>query len=142
MKIPNIDKSKMTFVVNKEKRTVCCYIDSGYADWYSQAVRNGILENKISPYDDMGYYSFTMFRLKGKPKTVSATAKCSPDDEWNEDIGKRVASLKLQNKILKAVNRAAKELFKEYCKKTSEMLSIGFLTSMKISENRSKIHEG
>ena len=142
MKIPNIDKSKMTFVVNKEKRTVCCYIDSSYADRYSQAVRNGILENKISPYDDMDYYSFTRFCLKGKPKTVSATAKCSPDDEWNEDIGKRVASLKLQNKILKAVNRAAKELFKEYCKKTSEMLSIGFLTSMKISENRSKIHEG
>ena len=35
------------------------------------------------------------------PQVITAKAKCSPDDEWNEEIGKEIARERLVKKIKK-----------------------------------------
>jgi hypothetical protein len=142
MKIPNIDKKKINFEVNKEKRTVCCYMKSHYANEYAQEVKSRILGNKYVDINDSNYFDFFLFPERHWHNTISGIAKCSPNDEWNEEIGKRVAFLKLKNKILKALATKAAEVGKAYIDKASSMFSIAFVSFVNVQKNKHSIHEG
>jgi len=97
------------YIVNKEKRTVVAVIDFGKSFGKSQETfkysgsildriddvlaclkgnRNGYTKNYWKKYDKMYF-----------PRYMSAKAKCSPNDEWNEEYGKQLARERLVEKI-------------------------------------------
>jgi len=94
------------YIINKEKRTIAAVIDFENstktfkdADW---------IFNNL--YEALGYlshremYNKKYYELEKKmrfPKYMSAKAKCSPEDEWNEDYGKALARMRLVEKIKK-----------------------------------------
>ena len=94
--------------INKEKRTVAAFIKF---DEYEND--RECFENSLGVYDDL---SWTIARLKKNgfvfskkhernknkmifPMCMSAKAKCSPEDEWDENYGKALARERLVNKI-------------------------------------------
>ena len=93
------------YIVNKEKRTVVAMIkfDKGTPSF----------KNSDDIFDDL-WSAFKRFKssdslwgndysVKAKkmyfPKYMTAKAKCSPEDEWNEEYGKQLAYERLVKKI-------------------------------------------
>lgn len=82
-----------TYYINKEKRTVVCVMDTF----------NDVCD-KIRKYDlkvPDKYYC--------EKKTFRGVAKCSPEDEWDEVVGRRLAerraAAKRQNYVNNAIDR-------------------------------------
>ena len=97
------------YIINKEKRTIVAMIkfitedgeevpafkDSGF-----------ILDDLWSVlryFNSNNSYWNKTYRAKAEkmyfPKYMTAKAKCSPDDEWNEEYGKQLARQRLTEKI-------------------------------------------
>lgn len=94
------------YIVNKEKRTVIAMIKFGN---YEETFKNSsYIYNDINwaltRIKENEYHNRTKkFKCSyGKmlfPKTMSAKAKCSPEDEWDENYGKQLARQRLVEKI-------------------------------------------
>jgi hypothetical protein len=95
------------YIVNKDKRTVVAMIK--FED-HQECFKNcddifdklaDILDiiKKIESWPSSAYkkHASKMFF----PRYMSAKAKCSPDDEWNEKYGKELARQRLVDKIHK-----------------------------------------
>lgn len=83
--------SIIRYFVNKEKRTVACVMYQAESD-----ANNGIRKYLASNGDfDYGWDMFSKMQL---PSAITGIAKCSPDDEWNEEFGKQLARERCYNK--------------------------------------------
>ena len=85
------------FKVNKEKRTVVCVIET-QGDLFDRVRKSG-LDYNFKNYDfDCTYVGI---------------AKCAPEDEWDEKLGKQIAEyramLKRKRDIDKKISRILKE---------------------------------
>lgn len=74
------------YFVNEEKRTVVAYIEGCRDDAYDEVSR-------IS--ETYGVYISSYSEASKMPNSFRGISKCHPDDEWNEEIGKKVARRKL-----------------------------------------------
>lgn len=73
----NVDRVTTEFLVNEEKRTVVCII-TAIDDVPIRLAKYGLADDEYEDYD------FDMRVYKG-------IAKCSPEDEWDETYGRRLA---------------------------------------------------
>lgn len=88
----NIGKNDVRYSVNEKKRTVVAYID-GTATMFEE-----FLEDNKAPLPSEEWF-WGGFSTGKMPNHFSAKAVCSPDDEWDEELGKRIAFDRLKNKI-------------------------------------------
>jgi len=99
IRFPDIKPEDCVFIVNKEKRTVVCYM----VDVNHQFV-------DTVPYDfdeflrDDRWSSHSKYVLNTK---YCGIAKCAPDDEWDEEIGRRIAYHRMLHKFHKDFFRVA-----------------------------------
>lgn len=86
----NIGKNDVNYNVNEEKRTIVAYVE-GIEDMF----RNFVYKN-YRPLKG----SFLLYdpRLR-MPNRFYAKAVCSKDDEWDVELGKRIAFDRLKDKI-------------------------------------------
>lgn len=95
------------YIVNKEKRTVVamikfneyeqtfkdsCYIYEDICWAFKRLEKNNFNETEKFKQN----YNKMFF-----PKTISAKAKCNPEDKWDEEYGKQLARQRLVEKIKK-----------------------------------------
>ena len=89
--------TEVKYYVNEEKRTVVCVSDE------KNMFR---VEDRIQPYaEDKHVMLFNTYI----PDRFVGIAKCHPDDEWNEIIGKNVAYDKMSTKFTAAYNAKLRE---------------------------------
>lgn len=74
-----MNKGKINYVVNPEKRTVVCYLMGCYYD----------IEDKLPSYQVALADRFGL-DINLQPKYIGI-AKCAPEDEFDENIGKSIA---------------------------------------------------
>ena len=96
------------YIVNKEKRTVVAMIEFGNREetfkrssyicddiiWALTRIKKNESYNKTKKFK----YNYEKMFF---PKTMSAKAKCNPEDEWDEEYGKQLARQRLVEKIKK-----------------------------------------
>ena len=71
------DKSGITYYIDEEKRTVVCKLRGAMFD---------VLDNLLSHYSDVDFeHDYTM------KDCYVGKAKCSPEDKWDTNTGKRIA---------------------------------------------------
>ena len=98
------------YIVNKEKRTVVAMIKlTDDCEDSLPTFKNSqyIFDNLWSALKDIKHNRADFwgreYRAKSYkmyfPKYMSAKAKCSPDDEWDEEYGKQLARQRLTEKI-------------------------------------------
>lgn len=99
MKI-NIKPSDCKFVVNKEKGKVICILEE--------------TQNMLYDYidDNNNYLNFLSTIAERKkvirmPDRFIGIASCSPDDEWDETLGRRIAFYKMRNKFYHSLFKRA-----------------------------------
>lgn len=91
------------FVVNEEKKVVLCILEC-------QLNTDKLRHN--------GVYKYDVTKNCGKTTcfTVKAVAKCSPDDTFSEEIGKRLAESKAKRMAFKKANVFYKKALSYYSK--------------------------
>lgn len=98
------------YIVNEEKRTVVAMIKFVDEDGYSiPTFKNSefIFDDLWSVLKRIKHDGNTFWNREYKkkinkmffPNHIVAKAKCSPDDEWNEEFGKELARKRLVEKI-------------------------------------------
>ena len=96
MKI-NIKRSDCKFIVKPEDKMVICIIDRYNGEGLKYTLLDFIRMEAPSSVD-LYPYSKLMEKLE-MPTSFIGKAVCSPDDEWNEEIGKKIAYSRAKNKF-------------------------------------------
>ena len=96
----NIKPNDCKFVVDKEKKKVVCILDE---------TRDMLYEYLD---DNRNYLSFLATIADRKkvirmPDRFVGIATCSPDDEWDETLGRKIAFYKMRNKFYHSLFKRA-----------------------------------
>lgn len=113
------------FKINKEKRTVVCIIrtEDDIYNIIRKYYHDGDLETVLIPFES---------------KIYKGIAKCSPEDEWNETYGKRLAEYRAMRKRQVYVNNELKRFYRKKMISLTKLISHGFLKTPKKPNNAGK----
>ena len=137
-----IKMSNCRFYVNEAERTVVCVIpqfveEGNWRKFTSDMVTDFIQDNFMFPEIDFNYSleSKLIDELK-MPSTFMGKAVCSPDDEWNEEIGKLIAFSRAKDKCYKSFFKRANHFVQTIDRRLGEMIEKFNDFGMKLEDKR------
>lgn len=102
----NIKMENCNFYVNKAKRTIVCVIPETHAMF-----RDFIYENFRFKFYNIGNgLTYEAMEDYWMPRSFSGKAVCSPDDEWDEELGRRIAFSRAKHKCYRSFFKRANRL--------------------------------
>lgn len=99
--------SKISYIINKEKRTVVALMDNCDYDAYEILEKTGLFSHLSCKQDSICNSLMMNSIYRGK-------AKCSPEDTWDEEEGKRIARNRMLQSYYKARTRVLVRAKKEF----------------------------
>jgi len=137
-----IKMSDCRFYVNEAERTVVCVIpqfveEGNWRRFTSDMVTDFIEDNFQFPEIDF-YYSLES-KLKDElemPSTFMGKAVCSPEDEWNEEVGKMIAFSRAKDKCYKSFFKRANRFVQAIDRRLGNMIEQFNDFGMKLEDKR------
>lgn len=87
-----IKQSDCKFYVNKENRVVVCVISN------TRHMVSDFLDDIL--FDDISFdISYSFYRKLEMPDTFIGKAVCAAEDEWDEELGKKIAYSRAKEKL-------------------------------------------
>lgn len=102
-----IKMSDCKFYVNKEERTVVCVIPNTH-----NMLREFMWDNcyEFSPYSFSDSYSTKIINEFNMPRSFMGKAVCAPDDEWDEELGRKIAYSRAKDKCYRSFFKRANNI--------------------------------
>lgn len=137
-----IKMSDCRFYVNEAERTVVCvipqFVEEG--DWRkftSDMVTDFIQDNFMFPEIDFHYAMESKLKDELKmPNTFMGKAVCSPDDEWDEEVGKLIAFSRAKDKCYKSFFKRANHFVQTIDRRLGDMIEKFNDFGMKLEDKR------
>ena len=129
-----IKMSDCKFYVDEAKRTVVCVVPR---------TRNMVAQF-LSDSCNFRDVRFGGFGLQSKilmPNSFTGKAICSPDDEWNVDIGKKLAFKRAKEKVYTSFFKRASTYVNAIDRRLNEMITRFNDFGAKLDENQKKLAE-
>ena len=123
-----VSKEDVVYIVDEKKRKVVAYVEGTKYE-----LVNFISENKGILPD-----WFDMPKLHNKllmPDKFVGIATCSPDDEWNPEIGKLIAYHRMKTNMSKSFFKHAETYYKLMLKKVNETVDLINVYGNKLTTN-------
>lgn len=123
-----VSKEDVIYIVDEKKRKVVAYVEGTKYE-----LVNFINENKGILPD-----WFDMPKLHNKllmPDKFVGIATCSPDDEWNPEIGKLIAYHRMKTNMSKSFFKHAETYYKLMLKKVNETVDLINVYGNKLTAN-------
>ena len=123
-----VSKDDVVYIVDEKKRKVVAYVEGTKYE-----LVNFISENKGILPD-----WFDMPKLHNKllmPDKFVGIATCSPDDEWNPEIGKLIAYHRMKTNMSKSFFKHAETYYKLMLKKIDETVDLINIYGNKLTTN-------
>lgn len=123
-----VSKDDVVYIVDEKKRKVVAYVEGTKYE-----LINFISENKGILPD-----WFDMPKLLNKlllPNKFIGIATCSPDDEWNPEIGKLIAYHRMKTNMSKSFFKHAETYYKLMLKKIDETVDLINVYGNKLTAN-------
>ena len=123
-----VSKEDVVYIVDEKKRKVVAYVEGTKYE-----LINFISENKGILPD-----WFDMPKLHNKllmPDKFIGIATCSPDDEWNPEIGKLIAYHRMKTNMSKSFFKHAETYYKLMLKKVNETVDLINVYGNKLTAN-------
>ena len=118
----SIKREDVKYFVNEEKRTVVAVLE-GTKDLFTDFIYDN---NGLISLNDRYYDYDNRYRL---PNRFVGIAKCSVNDEWNEQLGKLIAFDRLKEKVnnsfIKCANKYVRDVDNDintFCRNTKAYL--------------------
>ena len=139
-----IKMSNCKFYVNEAERTVVCVIPPYIKDengecnsCTSQMVTEFIHDNFMFPEIDFHYALESKLTDELKmPSTFMGKAVCSPEDEWNEEVGKMIAFSRAKDKCYKSFFKRANRFVQAIDRRLGDMIEKFNDFGMKLEDKR------
>ena len=113
---------KTEYKVNRDKRTVTCIITTT-EDFMNKIIKYGfsdVFDRFGFTYDNWNDDSFDIRKYVG-------VAKCSPEDEWDEEYGKQLAEYRAMKKRRADINNDLKTFVRRTYKNLDNLMDHGML---------------
>ena len=123
-----VSKEDVIYIVDEKKRKVVAYVEGTKYE-----LVNFISENKGILHD-----WFDHPKLHNKlllPNKFVGIATCSPDDEWNPEIGKLIAYHRMKTNMSKSFFKHAETYYKLKLKKVNETVDLINVYGNKLTTN-------
>ena len=123
-----VSKEDVVYIVDEKKRKVVAYVEGTKYE-----LVNFISENKGILPD-----WFDLPKLHNKlllPNKFVGIATCSPDDEWNPEIGKLIAYHRMKTNMSKSFFKHAETYYKLMLKKIDETIDLINIYGNKLTAN-------
>ena len=123
-----VSKEDVVYIVDEKKRKVVAYVEGTKYE-----LVNFISENKGILPD-----WFDLPKLHDKllmPNKFIGIATCSPDDEWNPEIGKLIAYHRMKTNMSKSFFKHAETYYKLMLKKVDETIDLINIYGNKLTAN-------
>lgn len=123
-----VSKDDVVYIVDEKKRKVVAYVEGTKYE-----LVNFISENKGILPD-----WFDMPKLHNKllmPDKFIGIATCSPDDEWNPEVGKLIAYHRMKTNMSKSFFKHAETYYKLMLKKVDETIDLINIYGNKLTAN-------
>ena len=101
--------SKINYVINKEKRTIVAIMTDCEYDILDSLIKAGL----YSLYDYGDKVKKAMI-----PNVFRGKAKCSPEDEWDEEAGKKIARERMLAKYYLHKAKKFKQILADFLEAT------------------------
>ncbi len=133
-KRPNIGikEADCKFYINREKRTVICVIPK------TALLLEDFIENNFN-FSDINIIDAITFSKNGEkamrmPSYFMGKAKCSNEDEWDEELGKLIAFSRAKDKCYKSFFRRANNLVQAIDARLTNMIETFNLFGQKLDD--------
>lgn len=136
----NITPGDCKFIINKDNRTVVCVYDGSERTFIDFANHNF----NVKTYCDCGFAHYHFSRLMNKmymPNKFIGVATCSENDEWNEEIGKKVAFSRMKDKLNRSFFKRADLYVKTIDKWMDDAVYLINTVGQKLEVNQDKRHK-
>lgn len=137
-----IKMSDCRFYVNEAERTVVCVIpqfveEGNWRKFTSNMVTDFIQDNFMFPEIDFHYAMESKLTDELRmPSTFMGKAVCSPDDEWNEEVGKMIAFSRAKDKCYKSFFKRANHFVQTIDRRLGDMIEQFNDFGMKLEDKR------
>lgn len=137
-----IKMSDCRFYVNEAERTVVCVIpqfvkEGNERSFTRDMVLDFIDDNFYFREMDFRYLSNPVFRDELRmPSTFMGKAVCSPNDEWNEEVGKMIAFSRAKDKCYKSFFKRANHFIQALDRRLGDMIEEFNDFGMKLEDKR------
>jgi len=98
---------KVQYIVKEDERVVICVIN-GTKNYFSDYMSHRLCQQNY--LDNIAVYVEGKYNLKN---SYSGVARCAPGDEWNEELGRKIAFNKAKEKLNSAFFKRAKTYVNE-----------------------------
>jgi hypothetical protein len=136
----NITPSDCKFIINKNNRTVVCIYEGSERTFIDFADHNF----NVKTYCDSSFTSCQFSQLMDKlymPNKFIGVATCSENDEWNEEIGKKVAFSRMKDKLNRSFFKRADLYVKTIDKWMDDAVYLINTVGQKLEVNQEKRHD-
>ena len=136
----NITPNDCKFIINKNNRTVVCVYEGSARTFIDFANHNF----NIKTYYDGSYTHYHFSQLMNKlymPNKFIGIAICSENDEWNEEIGKKVAFSRMKDKLNRSFFKRANLYVKTIDKWMDDAVYLINTVGQKLEVNQEKRHD-
>lgn len=115
-----IKMSECKFYVNEEKRTVVCKIPNTrylLIDFLSR-------EADYKGFSPVTGANHSLFATLTMPNTFTGKAVCNPEDQWNEELGKKIAFNRAVQKVYASFYKRAQSFYMNVTLSVQNMVNV------------------
>lgn len=109
---------KVQYIVKKDERVVICVIN-GTRNYFSDYMSNRLCQQDY--LDSIAFCIEDKYNLKN---SYSGVARCAPGDEWNEELGRKIAFNKAKEKLNSAFFKRAKTYVNEVDNRFNQLIGV------------------
>lgn len=113
-----IKMSDCKFYVDEKNRVVVCV----YEDTSRMLI--DFINSKLRLKNLDVFYAVSDFDEFKMPKSFSGKAVCAPEDEWNEELGRKIAYARMRSKCYKSFFRRANRIVRMVDSGLSEIIDV------------------
>lgn len=142
-----IKMSDCRFYVNEAERTVVCVIpqfveEGNWRKFTSDMVTDFIEDNFQFPEIDFHYSLESKLTNELKmPNTFMGKAVCSPDDEWNEEVGKMIAFSRAKDKCYRSFFKRANKFVQSIDRRLGDMIECFNVLGVKLQTKQNDLED-
>ena len=134
----NITPNDCKFVINKNNKTVVCVYEGSARTFINFAESNFKVITACDAYFTQG----SQLRKKlYMPNKFIGVATCSENDEWNEEIGKKIAFSRMKDKLNRSFFKRANLYVKTIDKWMDDAVYLINTVGQKLEVNQEKRHK-
>lgn len=118
-----IKMSDCKFYMNPEAQTVVCVIpNTKYM--VLDFIRDNFIFSDIDIYDSINFEGERLTEALKMPNSFVGKARCVPEDEWNEELGKMIAYSRAKDKCYKSFFKRANMFVQTVDRRLGDMIEM------------------